>query len=145
MNDIETAADEFLNPQNLRKMKEKKPTNTNALNHDERTERETLRTAIERWTKEAPEGENRSFIALQAIDEGGDLSAICHISGSGDDLMAVIASCMSDCTPDNPVGSILRAAAIKSLIDLGMISPATPEANDQLQPEAEPHDNNESK
>ena len=126
-------------------MEDKKPTTTEALNHDVRPEHETLRKAMMQWSEEAPKGENRSVIVIQVSEKDGEMSASSHINGNGHDLVMAIAACMSACTPDNPVGSILRASAIKSLTDLGMISPATPEANDQPQPETETPNNNESK
>lgn len=126
-------------------MEDKKPTTTKALNHDVRPEHETLRNAMTQWSKQSPKGENRSVIVIQVSEKDGELNASSHINGNGHHLAIAIAACMSACTTDNPVGSILRSAAIKSLTDLGMISPATPDANNQPQPETETPNNNESK
>lgn len=122
-------------------MEDKKPTTTEALNHDLRPEHETLRNAMTQWSEEAVKGENRSVIVIQVSEKDGELNASSHINGNGHHLTIAIAACMSSCTTDNPVGSILRSAAIKSLTDLGMISPVTQEAN----PETETPNNNESK
>ena len=122
-------------------MEGKKPTTTEALNHDVRPEHETLRNAMTQWSEEAVKGENRSVIVIQVSEKDGELNASSHINGNGHHLTIAIAACMSACTTDNPVGSILRSAAIKSLTDLGMISPVTPEAN----AETETPNNNESK
>lgn len=118
-------------------MEDKKPTTTETLNHDVRPEHETLRKAMMQWSEEAPKGENRSVIVIQVSEKDGEMRASSHIRGNRQDLAIAIGAIMSARTPDNPVGSILRASAINNLPDLGMISPATPEANDQPQPETE--------
>lgn len=122
-------------------MEGKNPTTTEDRRHEARPEHKILTDAMQAWTEEAPEGEKRSCIVIQVIAKNGELNASSHINGNGHHLTIAIAACMSACTTDNPVGSILRSAAIKSLTDLGMISPVTPEANPQ--PETETHNNNE--
>lgn len=127
-------------------MEEKKPTTTEALNHDVRPEHKILRDAMAEWSDNAPERERRSAIVIQVTEKDGELSASSHINGNGHHLVAAIAACMSAIHPDNPVGSILRSAAIKSLTDVGMISPETPEtpeAESELETETNNNESNE--
>lgn len=121
--------DEF-SPKKKHNMKEKKPTTTEALNHDVHPEHKILRDAMAAWSEAAPENEHRSVIVIQVSEENGELSASSHVNGNSHHLVHAVGACMSACTPDNPVGSILRAAAIKSLTDLGMIAPHQPEGAD---------------
>lgn len=108
-------------------MEDKKPTTTEALNHDVRPEHEAIRNAMTQWSEEAPSGENRSVIVIQVSEKDGQLNASTHICGNGHHLMLAIASSMSAIQPDNPVGSILLSAAVKSLADTGIIALAKPD------------------
>lgn len=123
-------------------MEDKKPTTTEALNHDVRPEHETLRKAMMQWSEEALKGENRSVIVIQVSEKDGELNASSHINGNGQHLHQATKACMSYLSPDNPVGSILRQAAIDSLIEIGMLAPRE-EAPQPERPETETHNNNE--
>lgn len=118
-------------------MDEKKPTTTEDRRHEARPEHKILTDAMQAWTDEAPEGEKRSCIVIQVIAKDGELNASSHINGSGQHLHQATKACMSYLSPDNPVGSILRQAAIDSLIEIGMIAPHTepkPEQTEEPEP-----------
>ena len=118
------------------------PTTTAALNHDVRPEHKILRDAMYKWCEDAPEAENRSVIVIQVTERGGVLDASSHVTGNGQCLVQATKACMSCLSPENPVGSILRTAAIKSLTEIGMITPCK-EPSAPAQPERpEPTTNN---
>lgn len=124
-------------------MEDKKPTTTEDRRHEARPEHKTITDAMVKWTNEAPKGEKRSCIVIQAIAKDGELNASSHIKGNGQHLHQATRACMSDLSPDNPVGSILRQAAIDSLIEIGMLAPRE-EAPQPEHPESETHNNNEN-
>ena len=95
------------------------------------------------WTNEATKGEKRSCIVIQVIAKDGELNATSHINGNGQHLHQATKACMSYLSPNNPVGSILRQAAIESLIEIGMLAPRE-EAPKSESPESETHNNNEN-
>ena len=64
-------------------------------------------------------------------------------NGNGQHLHQATKACMSTLSPDNSVGSILRQAAIDSLIEIGMLAPCE-ESPKQEQPETETNKNNEN-
>lgn len=121
-------------------MDDKKPTTTEDRRHEARPEHKTLTDAMVEWTNEAPKGEKRSCIVIQVIAKGGELNASSHINGNGQHLHQATKACMSHLSPDNPVGSILRQAAIDSLIEIGMLAPRE-EAPQPESPETETHNN----
>ncbi len=104
-------------------MEQKEPTTAQDRIHEVRPQHKILRDAMFKWCGEAPEGESRSVIVIQVTEKDGELEASSHISGSGQNLVHATRACMSTLSPENPVGSILRAAAIRSLTDIGMITP----------------------
>lgn len=124
-------------------MEDKKPTTTEDRRHEARPEHKTITDAMVKWTNEAPKGEKRSCIVIQAIAKDGELNASSHINGNGQHLHQATRACMSYHSPDNPVGSILRQAAIDSLIEIGMLAPRE-EAPQPEHPETETHNNNEN-
>lgn len=124
-------------------MEERNPTTTEDRRHEVRPEHKILTDAMQAWTEEAPKGEKRSCIVIQVIAKDGELNASSRISGNGQHLHQATKACMSCLSPDNPVGSILRQAAIDSLIEIGMLTPRE-EAQKPENPEPETH-NNESK
>ncbi len=121
-------------------MEDKKPTTTEDRRHEARPEHGTLRDAMAKWSDEATEGERRSVIVIQVIEKDGELNASSHINGNGQHLHQATKACMSYLSPDNPVGSILRQAAIDSLIEIGMLAPRE-EASNPETPEPETHSN----
>ena len=121
-------------------MEEKNPTTTEDRRHEVRPEHGTLRDAMAKWSDEATEGERRSIIVIQVIEKDGELNASSHINGNGQHLHQATKACMSYLSPDNPVGSILRQAAIDSLIEIGMLAPRE-EASNPETPEPETHNN----
>lgn len=121
-------------------MEEKNPTTTEDRRHEARPEHKILTDAMQAWTDEAPEEEKRSCIVIQVIAKDGELNASSHINGNGQHLHQATKACMSYLSPDNPVGSILRQAAIDSLIEIGMIAPRE-EAQKPEPPEPETHNN----
>ena len=125
-------------------MEEKNPTTTEDLRHEARPEHKILTDAMAAWTNEATKGEKRSCIVIQVIAKDGELNASSHINGNGQHLHQATKACMSHLSPDNPVGSILRQAAIDSLIEIGMLTPRE-EAPKPENPETETPNNNESK
>lgn len=124
-------------------MEDKKPTTTEDRRHEARPEHKTITDAMVKWTNEAPKGEKRSCIVIQAIAKDGELNASSHINGNSQYLHQATKACMSCLSPDNPVGSILRQAAIDSLIEIGMLAPRE-EAPQPEHPETETHNNNEN-
>lgn len=122
-------------------MEDKKPTTTEDR-HEARPEHKILTDAMQAWTDEAPEGEKRSCIVIQVIAKDGELNASSHINGNGQHLHQATKARMSYLSPDNPVGSILRQAAIDSLIEIGMLAPRE-EVSQPESPEPETHNNNE--
>lgn len=124
-------------------MEDKKPTTTEDRRHEARPEHKTLTDAMVAWTNEAPKGEKRSCIVIQVIAKDGELNASSHINGNGQHLHQATKACMSYLSPDNPVGSILRQAAIDSLIEIGMLAPRE-EAPQPERPETETHNNSEN-
>lgn len=122
-------------------MEEKKPTTTEDRRHEARPEHKILTDAMQAWTDEAPEGERRSCIVIQVIAKGGELNASSHINGNGQHLHQATKACMSYLSPDNPVGSILRQAAIDSLYEISILEPrksvtnGAPEEKQTEQPE----------
>lgn len=122
-------------------MEDKKPTTTEDRRHEARHEHKILTDVMQAWTDEAPEGEKRSCIVIQVIAKDGELNASSHINGNGQHLHQAIKACMSCLSPDNPVGSILRQAAIDSLIEIGMLAPRE-EAPQPERPETKTHNNN---
>lgn len=112
-----------------KKMEEKNPTTTADRHHEVRPEHIILRDAMAAWKDEAAEGETRSAIVIQVIAKDGELNASSHINGNSVHLAVATEACMDTLTPDNPVGSVLRAAAIRSLTKTGIIAPRQPEAN----------------
>lgn len=124
-------------------MEEKNPTTTEDLRHEARPEHKILTDAMQAWTDEAPEGEERSCIVIQVIAKGREMNASSHINGNGQHLRQATKVCMSYLSPDNPVGSILLQAAIDRIIETGMLAPRE-EAQKPETPEPETH-NNESK
>ena len=113
--------------------------------HEVPPEHKILRDAMYKWCEEAPEGENRSVIVIQVTEKGGELDASSHITGNAQCLAHATKACMSCLSPENPVGSILRTAAIKSLTEIGMITPCE-EPSAPAQPERpEPTINNNQK
>lgn len=131
------------NHKKLTKMEDKKPTTTEDRRHEVRPEHETLREAMAKWSEEAADGERRSVIVIQVIEKDGELTASSHINGNGQHLHQATKACMSTLSPDNSVGSILRQAAIDSLIEIGMLAPCE-ESPKQEQPETETNKNNEN-
>lgn len=123
-------------------MEEKNPTTTEDRRHEARPEHKILTDAMQAWTDEAPEGEKRSCIVIQVIAKDGELNASSHVNGNGRHLHQAAQACMSYLSSDNPVGSILRQAAIDSLIEIGMLAPRD-EAPQPEQPETETHNNQE--
>ena len=123
-------------------MEEKRPTTTEDRRHEARPEHKTLTDAMVKWTEEASKGEKRSCIVIQVIAKDGELNASSHINGNGQHLHQATKACMSYLSSDNPVGSILRQAAIDSLIEIGMLAPRE-EAPKPENPETETHNNNE--
>ena len=121
-------------------MEEKNPTTTEGRRHEVRPEHGTLRDAMAKWSDEATEGERRSVIVIQVIEKDGELNASSHINGNGQHLHQATKACMSYLSPDNPVGSILRQAAIDSLIEIGMLAPREKASNPKT-PEPETHNN----
>lgn len=121
-------------------MDDKKPTTTEDRRHEARPEHKTLTDAMVEWTNEAPKGEKRSCIVIQVIAKGGELNASSHINGNSQHLHQATKACMSYISPDNPVGPILRQAAIDSLIEIGMLAPRE-EAPQPESPETETHNN----
>lgn len=121
-------------------MEEKNPTTTEDRRHEARPEHKILTDAMQAWTEEASEGEERSCIVIQVIAKDGELNASSHINGNGQHLHQATKACMSYLSPDNPVGSILRQAAIDSLIEIGMLAPRE-EASNPETPEPETHNN----
>lgn len=125
-------------------MEEKKPTTAEDRRHEARPEHKTLTDAMVKWTEEASEGEKRSCIVIQVIAKDGELNASSHINGDGLHLHQATKACMSNLSPDNPVGSILLQAAIDSLIEIGMLAPREEAPNPEAgKPEPETHNNNE--
>lgn len=124
-------------------MEDKKPTTTEDRRHEARPEHKILTDAMQARTDEAPEGEKRSCIVIQVIAKDGELNATSHINGNGQHLHQATKACMSYLSPNNPVGSILRQAAIESLIEIGMLAPRE-EAPKSESPESETHNNNEN-
>lgn len=124
-------------------MEDKKPTTTEDRRHEARPEHKILTDAMVAWTNEATKGEKRSCIVIQVIAKDGELNASSHINGNGQHLHQAIKACMSYLSPNNPVGSILRQAAIESLIEIGMLAPRE-EAPKSESPESETHNNNEN-
>lgn len=122
-------------------MGEMKSTTTEDRHHEARSEHKILIDAIRAWTDEAQEGEHRSCIVIKASAKDGVLSASSHISGNGQHMRRAAQVAMSTLNPDNPVGSILRQAAIDSLIEIGMLAPRE-EAPQSEQPKPETHNNN---
>lgn len=123
-------------------MEDKKPTTTEDRRHEARPEQKIIIDAMRAWTDEAPEGEHRSCIVIHVSAKNGELTASSHINGNGQHLHQATKACMSYLSPDNPVGSILRQAAIDSLIEIGMLAPRE-EAPQPERPETETHNNNE--
>lgn len=123
-------------------MEDKKPTTTEDRRHEARPEQKIIIDAMRAWTDEASEGEHRSCIVIQVIAKDGELNASSHINGNGQHLHQATKACMSYLSPDNPVGSILRQAAIDSLIEIGMLAPRE-EAPQPERPETDTHNNNE--
>ena len=121
-------------------MDDKKPTTTEDRRHEARPEHKIITDAMVAWTNEATKGEKRSCIVIQVIAKDGELNANSHINGNGQHLHQATKACMSDLSPDNPVGSILRQAAIDSLIEIGMLAPRE-EAHKPENPEPETHNN----
>ena len=124
-------------------MEDKKPTTTEDRRHEARPEHKTITDAMVGWTNEATKDEKRSCIVIQVIAKDGELNASSHINGNGQHLHQATKACMSYLSPDNPVGSILRQAAIDSLIEIGMLAPRE-EAPQPERPETETHNNNEN-
>lgn len=124
-------------------MEDKKPTTTEDRRHEARPEHNTITDAMVVWTNEATKGEKRSCIVIQVIAKDGELNASSHINGNGQHLHQATKACMSYLSPNNPVGSILRQAAIESLIEIGMLAPRE-EAPKSESPESETHNNNEN-
>ena len=124
-------------------MGEKKSTTTEDRRHEVRPEHKIFTDAMQAWTDEAPEGEKRSAIVIQVSAKEGVLSTSSHISGNGQHIRRAAQVCMSTLNPDNPVGSILRQAAIDSLIEIGTLEPRE-EALQQESPEIETHNNDEN-
>ena len=124
-------------------MEDKKPTTTEDRRQEARPEHKTLTDAMVAWTNEATKGEKRSCIVIQAIAKDGELNASSHISGNGQHLHQATKACMSYLSPNNPVGSILRQAAIESFIEIGMLAPRS-KAPKSESPESETHNNNEN-
>lgn len=100
-------------------MEEKKQT-TEDRRHEVRPEHMTLLNAMETWSNEATEGEHRSVIVIQVTEKDGEMKASSHINGNGEHLVIAAQACMSTLAPDNPVGTVLRAAAIRSLAEISM-------------------------
>lgn len=123
-------------------MEDKKPTTTEDHRHEARPEHKILTDAMQAWTDEAPEGEKRSCIVIQVIAKDGELNASSHINGNGQHLHQATKACMSYLSPDNPVGSILRQAAIDSFIEIGMLVPRE-EVSQPESSEPETHNNSE--
>lgn len=123
-------------------MEEKNPTTTEDRRHEARPEHKILTDAMHAWKDEAPVGETRSCIVIQTIAKDGELNATSHIKGKGSHLYQAAKACMSLLSSGNPVGAILRQAAIDSLIEIGMLAPRD-EAPQPEQPETEPQNNQE--
>ena len=130
-------------------MEDKKPTTTEDRRHEVRPEHMILRDAMVAWTEEAAESEKRSCIVIRVIAKDGELNASSHISGDAEHLVIAAQACMSSLAKDNPVGSVLRVAAVRALTEIGIIAPQEPNANgvpgeqQPESPEAETHNNNE--
>lgn len=125
-------------------MEEKETSHTEDPRHEVRPEHKILHDAMAVWASEAGEDERRSVIVIQAIAKDGELNASSHISGNGQHLAIAAQACMSTLTPDNPVGTVLRTAAIRSLSEIGLIAPheqLTPVQSGS--PDPETHNNNE--
>lgn len=124
-------------------MESKENPTTDALNHEVRPEHFPLRDAMNAWCDAAAEGVTRSVIVLQCeFDKNGEGSASSHVSGQAAHLVQAATACMSAMTPDNPVGAILRNAAIRGLQAAGLISPAA--APKPTQENDETHNNTEN-
>lgn len=123
-------------------MEQNEPAATQDRLHEVRPEHKILRDAMYKWCEEAPEGENRSVIVIQVTERAGELEASSHISGNGNCLVHATKACMSCLSPGNPVGSILRAAAIKSLTEIGMITPREEQPAPEQPERPEPTTNN---
>lgn len=123
-------------------MEEKNPTTTEDRRHEVRPEYGTLRDAMAKWSEEAAEGECRSVIVIQVIENDGELNASSCITGDTQHLVMAAQACMSTITPDNPVGSVLRIAAIRSLTQIGIITHHVEPKPEQ--PETETNKNNEN-
>lgn len=121
-------------------MEEKKPTTTEDRRHEVRPEQNIIIDAMRAWDDEAPKGEHRSCIVIHVSEKNGELSAGSHINGSVQHLHQATKACMSYLGPDNPVGAILRQAAIDSLFETGMLAPRE-EAPQPKSPETETHNN----
>lgn len=130
------------NHKKFTKMEEKKTTTTEDRRHEVRPENKAIRDAMAKWSEEAAEGECRSVIVIQAIEKDGELNASSYIAGDPQHLAMAAQACMSTITPDNPVGSVLRTAAIRSLTQIGMITHHVEPKPEQ--PETETNKNNEN-
>lgn len=121
-------------------MEEKKPT-TEDRRHEVRPEHKLLRDAMAAWSNEAADSESRSAILLQVITKDDELRASSHLHGDCQHLAIAVQACMSDLSPDNPVGTVLRAAAVRSLTAIGMIAPHEQPENDGVPEEQQPGNN----
>lgn len=105
-------------------MDKKEPTTTKDYTHEARPEHKVLTDDKFAWAKDAPEGEKRSAIVIQAVAKDGKVHTSSHIYGNTEHLRQAAKACMSAPNPDdNPAGIILLLAAIDSLIKIGALQP----------------------
>ena len=111
------------------------------LNHTAKGNQRDLTKAMRRWTKAAPAGTTRSAILILSEERDGKLGATTHINGNTHHLKLATRASMAATSEDNPVGAVLRTAAIEAMVQTGALVPNQP--SPEPTPETETH-NNES-